>query len=146
VKHILVLNGPNLNMLGKREVTVYGSKSLADINDELSSLYPSTECALSFFQSNHEGALIDELYAHFDSLDGLIINPGGFTHTSIALRDAVACLTCPKVEVHISNIHTREPFRQHSYFSDIVNCVIAGAGTEGYLLALRYLFASTKKE
>jgi 3-dehydroquinate dehydratase-2 len=145
VKNILVLHGANLNMLGKREVSLYGSKTLADINNELASLYPSSECSLSFFQSNHEGSLIDEVHAHFDSLDGLIINPGGFTHTSIALRDAVVCLSCPKVEVHISNIHTREPFRHHSYFSDIVNCVIAGAGTDGYLLALRYLYTFVKK-
>ncbi len=139
MKRILVLHGPNLNMLGKREVSVYGKKTLADIEQELSGMFPSEELELLFFQSNHEGALIDEVHRHVDVLDGLILNPGGLTHTSVSLRDAVLCLSCPKVEVHISNIHAREAFRHHSYFSDIVDCVIAGAGTAGYGHALQYL-------
>lgn len=139
MKRILLLNGPNLNILGKREVTVYGTKTLKDIEQQLSSFYSKEDLELLSFQSNHEGMLIDEAHKHIDKIDGLIINPAGLSHTSISLRDAVSCLSCPKVEVHISNIHARETFRHHSYFSAIVDCVIAGAGIEGYGFALHYL-------
>jgi 3-dehydroquinate dehydratase II len=139
MKSILFLNGPNLNLLGTREVEKYGTKSLVDIEMDLKSRYEKTDLHLSVFQSNHEGALIDEVHKHIGKIDGLMINPGGLSHTSVSLRDAVVCLSCPKVEVHITNIHSREPFRHVSYFSSIVDCVIAGAGTEGYVYALQYL-------
>lgn len=139
MKNILVLHGPNLNTLGTRETSIYGTKTLADINRELSELPLNTPAQLIFYQSNHEGDLIDKIHEHIATLDGLIINPAAFTHTSVALRDAVSCLSCPKVEVHLSNIHRREEFRRHSYFSDIVDCVICGAGVESYKLGLRYL-------
>jgi len=139
MKKILVLHGPNLNILGTRETSIYGKKSLDDINRELSELTLTNPVQLLFFQSNHEGVLIDKVHEHIANLDGLIINPAAFTHTSVALRDAVSCLSCPKVEVHLSNIHRREEFRRHSYFSDIVDCVICGAGVESYKLGLRYL-------
>lgn len=141
MKQILVLNGPNLNLLGEREVGIYGSKTLSDIEQELKESLSilDDKVSLDFFQSNHEGVLIDKVHSLINKVDGLIINPAGFTHTSVALRDAVVCLSCPKVEVHLSNIFTREEFRKHSYFSDIVNCVITGAGSEGYIFALKYL-------
>jgi 3-dehydroquinate dehydratase-2 len=135
--HILVLHGPNLNLLGTREPLVYGSTTLEQINADLCSRAARRSAALTAFQSNHEGALIDRVQAaHSDGTSFVIINPGGFTHTSVALRDALAGVALPFIEVHLSNIHRRETFRHHSFFSDIAEGVILGLGAAGYRLAL----------
>ena len=135
--HILVLHGPNLNLLGTREPQIYGSTTLEQINAELSAHAARRGAALTAFQSNHEGALIDRVQAaRTDGTTFVIINPGGFTHTSVALRDALAGVALPFIEVHLSNIHRREAFRQHSYFSDLAEGVILGLGAAGYRLAL----------
>lgn len=137
---ILVLHGPNLNLLGTREPGVYGSVTLAQIDEELGTLAGQAGVALASFQSNHEGALIDRVHAaRTDGTTAIVINPGGYTHTSVALRDAMAAVALPFVEVHLSNIHRREPFRHHSYFSDLAEGVICGLGAAGYRLALQYL-------
>lgn len=134
---ILVLNGPNLNMLGKREPDIYGRKTLKDIILELEDLADNYEVRLHSFQSNAEHELIERVHlAMEDDIDFIIINPAAFTHTSVALRDALATVKIPFIEVHLSNIHKREPFRQHSYFSDLAEGVIAGLGATGYQLAL----------
>lgn len=139
VQHVLVLHGPNLNLLGTREPQVYGHTTLADINTALSTQAQTAGIRLESFQSNHEGALIDRVQAaRAEGVDAIIINPGGFTHTSVALRDALAGVAIPFVEVHLSNIHQREAFRQHSYFSDLAVGVICGLGWRGYELALQY--------
>jgi 3-dehydroquinate dehydratase II len=136
---ILVLHGPNLNLLGTREPDVYGSVTLAQINAELLQLASNAGAQLTSFQSNHEGALIDRVQAaRLDGTRFIIINPAGFTHTSIALRDAFAAVGIPFIEVHLSNVHRREPFRQHSYFSDLAEGVILGLGADGYRLALAH--------
>lgn len=138
--HILVLHGPNLNLLGTREPAVYGSQTLHSIDDELSALAKARGARLVSFQSNHEGALIDRVHAAaHESVDAIVINPGAFTHTSIALRDALAGVAIPFVEVHLSNVHRREAFRHHSYFSDLADGVIVGLGAAGYRLALEFL-------
>jgi 3-dehydroquinate dehydratase II len=137
VPEIVVINGPNLNMLGKREPDVYGSRTLDQINRELTKAAEPLGLPLSFFQSNHEGALVDEIHRMYAKPPGgVIINPGGLTHTSVVLRDALAMLDCPKVEVHLSNIYKREPFRHTSLLSDIVTGQIAGFGHFGYHMAL----------
>lgn len=134
---ILVLHGPNLNLLGTREPQVYGSTTLEQINADLTQHALRRGASLSAFQSNHEGALIDRVQAaRTDGSTFIVINPGGFTHTSVALRDALAGVAIPFIEVHLSNIHRREPFRHHSYFSDIAEGVILGLGAAGYRLAL----------
>lgn len=133
---ILVLQGPNLNMLGKREPDIYGILTLAELNFELDAKAASLGLTLKHFQSNHEGALIDELHARYNNVSGIIINPGGLTHTSVALRDALQIHNCPKIEVHISNIHKRETFRHVSLMADIVTARLEGFGTFGYHLAL----------
>jgi len=139
---ILVLHGPNLNLLGTREPAVYGAVTLAEIDAELQKIAADAGASLQAFQSNHEGALIDRVQAaRTDGTQAIIINPGGFTHTSVALRDALATVSLPFVEVHLSNIHKREPFRHHSYFSDLAEGVICGLGAAGYRLALQYLLA-----
>jgi 3-dehydroquinate dehydratase-2 len=138
-KNILLLNGPNLNLLGTREPEVYGSTSLTDI--ELAATVQATAAGvkIAVFQSNHEGALIDRVQAaRKDGVDAIVINPGGLTHTSVALRDALAAVAIPFIEVHISNIHQREAFRHHSYLSGIAAGVICGLGVEGYRLAIEY--------
>jgi 3-dehydroquinate dehydratase type II len=141
---VLILNGPNLNLLGTREPEIYGSGTYEDLCADLTSLARELNIDLEFFQSNHEGVLIDKIQSMIGKIDGLIINPAAFTHTSIALRDAVQCLgKIKKVEVHLSDISLREDFRKHSYFSDIVDLVIKGEGREGYKRALRF-FLSTK--
>ncbi|MGE0199732.1 MAG: type II 3-dehydroquinate dehydratase [Candidatus Melainabacteria bacterium] len=136
--HILILNGPNLNLLGSREPDIYGHQTLDDINSALEkqakSLKPAPE--LRFIQSNHEGELIDQIHAAIKTTAGLIINPGGYSHTSIALRDALSAYPHPIIEVHLSNIHRREHFRHHSYISGVVTGVICGLGAQGYSLAL----------
>ncbi|MFN0213673.1 MAG: type II 3-dehydroquinate dehydratase [Saprospiraceae bacterium] len=133
---ILIINGPNLNLLGTREPEIYGSQSFESFFDALISEFPHLE--LEYFQSNHEGALIDKLQQAGFSVSGIIINAGAFTHTSIALADAIAAISTPVIEVHISNVHRREPFRHHSYLS--AQCVgsIVGLGLEGYRLGVMW--------
>lgn len=136
-KNILLLNGPNLNLLGSREPEVYGSTSLADIEHAAVEQATQAGARLVAFQSNHEGALIDRIHAaKKEKIDAIIINPGGLTHTSVSLRDALASVAIPFVEIHISNIHQRETFRHHSYLSGIATGVICGLGTEGYTAAI----------
>ncbi len=134
--NILVINGPNLNMLGKREPEIYGSESLEDIITELEALADEYEVRLFNFQSNAEHEIVDRIHQAMGNIDFIIINPAAFTHTSVAIRDAISTVKIPFIEVHLSNIHKREAFRQHSYFSDIAEGVIAGLGTMGYQLAL----------
>jgi 3-dehydroquinate dehydratase-2 len=140
-QQILVMNGPNLNLLGTREPEVYGSESLQDIENALLGQCDANQVELSFFQSNAEHALIDRLHAAKDGVDWIIINPGALTHTSIALRDAFLAVNLPFVEVHLSNVFSREPFRHHSYLSDIARGVITGLGSKGYGFALSYVLA-----
>ena len=140
--NVLVLHGPNLNLLGTREPAVYGSSTLTDIDASLTKLATDAGSALHTFQSNHEGALIDRVHAaRTDGTTFIVINPGGLTHTSVALRDALAAVALPFIEVHLSNIHRREPFRQHSYFSDLAEGVICGLGAQGYRLAVQAALA-----
>jgi 3-dehydroquinate dehydratase-2 len=135
---ILVIQGPNLNLLGTREPEVYGKTTLEDIHLKLGELAKAQSVDLDTYQSNHEGELIDCIQkAKQDGVDFIIINPGGFTHTSVALRDALAGVAIPFIEVHLSNIHQREEFRKHSYLSDIAKGVICGLGPIGYALALQ---------
>ena len=135
---ILVIQGPNLNLLGTREPDVYGKTTLEDIHQKLGELAKASSINLDTYQSNHEGELIDCIQkAKQDGIDFIIINPGGFTHTSVALRDALAGVAIPFIEVHLSNIHQREEFRKHSYLSDIAKGVICGLGPIGYALALQ---------
>lgn len=139
-KHLLLLNGPNLNLLGTREPEVYGSTTLADIEQRASLQASKVGATLTSFQSNHEGALIDRIHtARQEGVDAIVINPGGLTHTSVALRDALAGVAIPFVEVHISNIHQRESFRHHSYLSGIAKAVLCGFGVDGYRLAIDHL-------
>jgi 3-dehydroquinate dehydratase-2 len=136
---ILVLHGPNLNLLGTREPEIYGRETLADINRRLQRTARARGATLSAFQSNHEGALIDRVQAaKTEGVTFIIINPAGYTHTSVALRDALAAVSIPFVEVHLSNVHAREPFRRHSYFSDLAVGSVVGLGSRGYDLALEY--------
>ncbi len=136
---IWVLHGPNLNLLGTREPGVYGVDTLAGIDGQLAAVALEHQVRLDCFQSNHEGALVDRIQqAAADGVSFIIINPAAFTHTSVAIRDALAAVAVPFIEVHLSNVHKREPFRHHSYFSDLAVGVIAGLGAQGYLAALRY--------
>ncbi|PZN71723.1 MAG: type II 3-dehydroquinate dehydratase [Candidatus Methylumidiphilus alinenensis] len=136
--NILVLNGPNLNLLGVREPGLYGSQTLQSIDDALTVYANARGYAMAFLQSNAEHALIDRIHLGYsEGVDFILINPGAFTHTSIALRDALLATKIPFIEVHLSNVHAREQFRKHSYFSDIANGVISGFGALGYELALQ---------
>jgi 3-dehydroquinate dehydratase-2 len=138
-KKLLLLNGPNLNLLGTREPAVYGTTTLADIENAAVEQAMHAGAALEHFQSNHEGALIDRIHAaRNEGVDFIVINPGGLTHTSVALRDAFASVAIPFVEVHVSNVHARESFRQHSYLSGIARGVICGLGAHGYRFAIDF--------
>lgn len=140
MKRILVLNGPNLNRLGSREPERYGHLTLADIGTRLDQIAQDYDLTLEHFQSNHEGEAIDRLHRAADEgIDGLLLNPGAWTHTSIALRDGLLAIDRPFIEIHLSNIHARETFRQQSYFSDIAIGSIVGLGALGYELALTAL-------
>jgi 3-dehydroquinate dehydratase-2 len=134
---LLVLNGPNLNLLGTREPETYGTTTLADIEADLTEAFP--EVAFRFAQENSEGALIDHLHAaHEDEVDGVVFNPGGYTHTSVALRDAVAAIDPPVVEMHLSNVHAREDFRRTSRIAPACVGQMSGFGADGYRLAVRF--------
>jgi 3-dehydroquinate dehydratase-2 len=137
---ILVLHGPNLNLLGTREPEVYGRDTLTDVDEGLSLLAGELGVGVETFQSNHEGELIDRIHAAREQgIGGILINPGGLTHTSVVLRDALAAVAIPAVEVHLSNVHAREPFRHHSYISPVAIAQVCGFGAASYQLALRGL-------
>ncbi|MHC2997188.1 3-dehydroquinate dehydratase [Tepidiphilus sp. HLB4] len=136
---ILVLHGPNLNLLGVREPQIYGRTTLSDIHARLEARAQAAGARLESFQSNHEGELVDRIQAAMEEgVDFILINPGAYTHTSVALRDALAAVSIPFIEVHLSNIHAREPFRHHSYLSDQAVGVLCGLGAYGYEAALEY--------
>lgn len=148
MKQVLVLNGPNLDRLGTREPGKYGTKTLAEINGDLAALAPTLGVRLVFFQSNHEGALIDRIHATAGGADpalravGIVFNAGAYTHTSIAIRDALTAVAIPFVEVHLSNVHARESFRHHSVLADVAVGVVCGFGAQSYELGLRGLLGS----
>lgn len=137
MKKILILNGPNLNLLGRREPEIYGSQTFEEYFEQLTLLFPSEE--LHYFQSNHEGAIVDKIHEVGFSFDGIVLNAGAYTHTSIAIADAIAGVKTPVVEVHISNVHAREAFRHHSFLSSRCKGIIVGLGLKGYELAVRAL-------
>lgn len=137
--HVLVLNGPNLNLLGAREPGIYGSSTLADINASLAQAAESLGAVLTFGQSNHEGVLIDSIHESRGTQDGLVINAGAYTHTSVALRDAIGAVGIPTVEVHLSNLYKREEFRHHSYLAPVAIGQICGFGPDSYWLGLHAL-------
>lgn len=139
MKRILVIHGPNLNLLGTREPEVYGSQTLADINAHLVSVAAELGVELNHVQNNIEGELVNAIHAARGKVDAIVINPAAYTHTSVALRDALAGVAIPFVEVHLSNVYQREAFRHHSYFSEIAVGVISGLGAYGYEAALRFL-------
>lgn len=138
---ILILHGPNLNLLGLREPEIYGKVTLADIDREIEDLARSEQVTVTTLQSNHEGVLVDEIQKSKDWADGIVINPGGYTHTSVAIRDAVAAVGIPTIEVHLSNVHAREEFRHHSYIAPVALGQICGFGAQSYQLALRAIIA-----
>ncbi|HSI46147.1 MAG TPA: type II 3-dehydroquinate dehydratase [Methylophilus sp.] len=139
-KSILVIHGPNLNMLGTREPQHYGNQTLADIDHGLHALAHADQSRLETFQSNSEADIIEKIHTlSVNRVDYVIINPAAFTHTSVAIRDAISAVKVPFIEVHLSNVHAREPFRHHSYFSDIATAVICGLGAEGYYAAYRHI-------
>ncbi len=138
-KNILLLNGPNLNLLGSREPQVYGKTTLQEVEKAAAAQVLAAGAQFACLQSNHEGVLIDRIHAaKQENVDFIVINPGAFTHTSVALRDALAGVAIPFIELHISNVHQREKFRQHSFLSDIAQGVICGLGVDGYRLAIDY--------
>ena len=139
MSRLLVLHGPNLNLLGTREPDVYGRVTLAQIDQALADKAQAAGAELSSFQSNHEGAIVDRIQqARNEKVDFVLINPAAYTHTSVAIRDALAGVALPFVEIHLSNVHRREAFRHHSYFSDLAEAVICGLGWKGYLYALDF--------
>jgi 3-dehydroquinate dehydratase-2 len=143
-KHLLLMNGPNLNLLGTREPGIYGATTLAQVEQAAREQAAQAGARLAAFQSNHEGALIDRVHAARDEgVDFIVINPGGYTHTSVALRDALAGVAIPFVEVHISNIYQRESFRHHSYLSAVARGTICGLGIDGYRLAIDFALKSS---
>ncbi len=137
MKHVLVVHGPNLNLLGTRETSIYGNKSLDEINQDLIEFGKKESIEVRPFFSNHEGEIISFIQEEGERADGLIINPAGYTHTSVAIRDAILARNLLTIEIHLSNIYQRESFRQHSYFHDISKGVIMGLGAKGYLLAMQ---------
>lgn len=139
---VLIINGPNLNLLGKREPSVYGHTSFDEYYNQLATDY-TKECELSYYQSNHEGSLIDKLHEVGFEYDGIILNAGAYTHTSIAIHDAIKAITTPVIEVHISNIHTREEFRHKSMIATACKGSIVGLGLESYRLAINYFIRNT---
>lgn len=143
---ILILHGPNLNLLGKREPGVYGVETLADINRSLELAARSLQVQIATFQSNHEGGLIDTIHAALGQHQGILINPGAYTHTSVAIRDAIAAVAIPTVEVHLSNVYRREPFRHHSYIAPVAIGQISGFGAESYRLGLQGLVHYLRQE
>ena len=143
-RKILVLNGPNLNLLGQRQPEVYGRETLADVDRACTTLAAELGVEVDFRQSNHEGQLIDWIHEARGSASGIVINPAAYTHTSVALLDALSAFDGPVIEVHISNVHKREDFRHHSFVSLRADGVIAGCGMEGYLLALRRVASLTR--
>jgi 3-dehydroquinate dehydratase-2 len=138
-KRVLVLNGPNLNMLGIREPKTYGSQTLADIETMCRAEAKRLKLTLEFKQTNREGELVEWIQAAYDKIDGMVINPAGYSHTSVAIRDAISAVAIPTIEVHLSNIHAREEFRHFSYISAVATGVICGLGAAGYRLALEAL-------
>lgn len=138
-RKIYVLNGPNLNTLGTRKPEIYGAETLADVEARVRRRAATLGLEIEFFQSNHEGEIVEKIQQARTNAAGIVINPAAYTHTSVAIHDALEYAERPTVEVHISNVHAREPFRHHSYVSPIANVVIAGAGTLGYELALEWL-------
>jgi 3-dehydroquinate dehydratase-2 len=133
---VLVLNGPNLNLLGTREPGIYGSETLADVGNRCAQAGERLNLSIEFRQTNAEHQLIDWIHEARERFDGIVINPAGYTHTSVALADAISAVAKPTIEIHISNVHKREAFRHHSYISAVAEAVIAGCGTQGYVLAL----------
>lgn len=138
-RRLLLLNGPNLNLLGTREPDVYGTETLADVEKLVTDRAAGHGLEVHAVQSNHEGVLIDEIHAARGTCAGIVVNPGGLSHTSVSLRDALSAVALPVVEVHLSNIHAREPFRHHSYVSAIAAAVVCGAGVHGYAFAVDHL-------
>ncbi|TFD61405.1 type II 3-dehydroquinate dehydratase [Cryobacterium suzukii] len=136
---VLVVNGPNLNLLGSREPATYGTATLDDLEQRVAAAAERLGVDTTFVQSNHEGVLIDAIHAARHQAVGIIINAGGLTHTSVAIRDAILAVGLPTVEVHLTNVHAREPFRHHSFLSDVAESVIVGAGVMGYVFALEWL-------
>jgi len=144
---ILTLNGINLNMFGKRDAATYGTATLTQINDELIALGNSLGVTVENFQTNHEGEMFEKIHqAYFDNVDAVLINAGAWTHYSYGIRDALAILTCPIIEIHMSNVHAREPFRHISVFAEVVKGQICGLGTESYMAGLRAAVALLKKD
>ena len=149
VKSILLINGPNLNLLGTREPHIYGSTTLADVEANAKAQAKELGATLESFQSNHEGAIVDRIQAARGRVDGIIINPGAYTHTSVAIRDALLGVSIPFIELHVSNVHAREPWRHHSYFSDKAAGIIVGLGVYGYKVAVEHValnFEEKEKE
>ena len=145
MKRILLLNGPNLNMLGRREPQIYGSQTLSDIETQLQTEAQKRGYQLDYFQANGEEPIVNRIHQAFGNVDFIIINPAAFTHTSVALRDALLAVAIPFVEVHLSNVHAREPFRHHSYLSDLAKGVICGLGAKGYDYALDFAIFQLEK-
>ena len=144
---VWVIHGPNLNLLGLREPGIYGASTLADINQGLAEQAAAAGIRLESFQSNHEGALVDRIQqAHPAAVDFILINPGAYTHTSVAIRDALAAVAVPFIEVHLSNIHRREAFRHHSYLSELAVGVVVGLGPAGYRYALQHALQHGKRQ
>jgi len=146
ILHILVLHGPNLNLLGLREPETYGSATLDDVNQKLNSTATALEVELTIFQENSEGTLVDHIHASLGTQNGLLINPGAYTHTSVAIRDAIAGVSIPTVEVHLSNVYKREAFRHHSYIAPVAVGQISGFGLHSYVLGLQALVHHLRNE
>ncbi|KAJ5995133.1 catabolic 3-dehydroquinase [Penicillium waksmanii] len=144
-KSILLINGPNLNLLGTREPQIYGSTTLADVERNALATATKNGASLESFQSNHEGAIVDRIQAARGKVDGIVINPGAYTHTSVAIRDALLGVGIPFIELHVSNVHAREPWRHHSYFSDKAAGIIVGLGVYGYQVAVEHVAVNFKE-